>query len=117
MTEPIRIYCDDQEYPEAFIEYRVRFAQSQIDAAGEAAKSAREDDKYWVVRYMATACHIPTVGEPITDPREITAKRVMSDCEPFIQGWLDDSLPTAVAQRRVLGKVSARPSSHKSEIK
>lgn len=110
MAEPIRIYCDDPEYTETWIDIQARYTQAAIDAAQEAAREAKADDKWWLVRHMTTACHIQAEDGVITDPRDITPER-LNTVDVLVIGWLEDVVPLAVSKRRALGKVSARLSS------
>ena len=110
MAEPIRIYCASPEYIDAWIDIQAKVTQEYIDAGEEAAKAAGTNDKWWLVRYLATACRIPTDNGAITDPQEITVK-TMAAVDVLVIGWLEDAVPNAIAQRRALGKASARLSS------
>jgi len=116
MAEPIRIYCDYPEYTDAWIDIQARVTQASLDAAEEAAKAAKANDKWWLTRHLATACYIPSDGEPITDPQTITVEG-LRDVDVLLVGWLENTVPTAIAKRRVLGNACARSSSPVKETK
>lgn len=110
MAEPIRIYCDYQEFTDAWIDIQAKVTQVAIDAAEAAAKEAKMNDKWWLVRHLATACYIPTDTGAITNPQDITIER-LNAADVLVIGWLEDAVPLAIAKRRALGKASARLSS------
>ena len=104
MGEPIRIYCDDAEYGETWIDLSPRWSQ------GDMAKmlEVQGDDFYAFLRGKCVACHIQTIdGGVITDPAEITDAG-LNDVDVLLIGWLGRSMPLAVAKRRALGNASAR---------
>ena len=104
MSEPIRIYCDDAEYGETWIDLSPRWSQ------GDMAKmlAVQGDDFYTFLRGKCVACHIQTIdGDVITDPAQITDAG-LTDVDVLLIGWLGRSMPLAVAKRRALGNASAR---------
>ena len=107
MSEPIRIYCDDAEYGETWIDLSPRWTQGDmqkmLDVTG--------DDFYAFLRSKCVACHIQTAdGGAITDPAQISDDG-LSDVDVLVIGWLGATMPRAIAKRRVLGNASARASS------
>jgi len=104
MSEPIRIYCDDAEYGETWIDLSPRWTQGDmqkmLDVTG--------DDFYAFLRSKCVACHIQTVdGGAITDPAQISDAG-LTDVDVLLIGWLGRSMPLAIAKRRALGNASAR---------
>ncbi len=104
MSEPIRIYCDDAEYGETWIDLSPRWTQGDmqrmLDVTG--------DDFYAFLRTKCLACHIQTAdGGVITDPAQISDAG-LTDVDVLLIGWLGRSMPLAVAKRRALGNASAR---------
>jgi len=104
MSEPIRIYCDDAEYGETWIDLSPRWTQGDmqkmLDVTG--------DDFYAFLRSKCIACHIQTAdGGAIDDPKQISDAG-LTDVDVLLIGWLGRSMPLAVAKRRALGNASAR---------
>ena len=104
MSEPIRIYCDDAEYGETWIDLSPRWTQGEmqkmLDVSG--------DDFYAFLRGKCIACHIQTAdGGAVTDPAQISEDG-LTDVDVLLIGWLGRSMPLAVAKRRALGNASAR---------
>jgi len=104
MSEPIRIYCDDAEYGETWIDLSPRWTQGDmqkmLDVTG--------DDFYAFLRSKCVACHIQTAdGGAITDPAQISDAG-LTDVDVLLIGWLGRSMPLAIAKRRALGNASAR---------
>ena len=68
MADPIRIYCDDPEYSETWIDFSPRWTQGDVTKM----LAAQNDDFYSFLRSKVVACHIQTVdGGAITDPAQI----------------------------------------------
>jgi len=104
MSEPIRIYCDDAEYGETWIDLSPRWTQGDM----QKMLDVQDDEFYTFLRGKTVACHIQTAdGGVITDPAQITADGLL-DVDVLLIGWLGRSMPLAVAKRRALGNVSAR---------
>ncbi len=104
MGEPIRIYCDDPEYGETWIDLSPRWSQGDmqkmLDVTG--------DDFFAFLRGKTLACHIQTIdGGIVTDPAQLT-EAGMVDVDVLLIGWLGRAMPLAVAKRRALGNASAR---------
>jgi hypothetical protein len=104
VTEPIRIYCDDPEYGETWIDLSPRWTQGDMQKMLE----VQGDEFYAFLRSKCIACHIQTAdGAAITDPAQLTDAG-MVDVDVLLIGWLGRSMPLAVAKRRALGNASAR---------
>ena len=104
MAEPIRIYCDDPDYSDTWLDLQARWTQGDmqkmLDVVG--------DDFYTFLRGKTVACHIQTIdGEAITDPAQIS-EAGLADVDVLLIGWLGRTMPLAVAKRRALGNASAR---------
>ena len=103
MAHPIRVYCDDPEYVDTWIDIEARWTLAEMDRMVEVA-----GDDFWAfLRGKAVACNIQTAGGAISDPAEISAEG-LRDVDVLLIGWLGRVLPLAVAQRRALGNASAR---------
>ena len=104
MTDPIRIYCDDPEYSETWIDFSPRWTQGDVTKM----LAAQNDDFYSFLRSKVVACHIQTVdGGAITDPAQISDEGLV-DVDVLLFGWLGAAMPRAIAKRRALGNASAR---------
>jgi hypothetical protein len=104
VTEPIRIYCDDPEYGETWIDLSPRWTQGDMQKMLE----VQGDEFYAFLRSKCIACHIQTAdGAANTDPAQLTDAG-MVDVDVLLIGWLGRSMPLAVAKRRALGNASAR---------
>jgi hypothetical protein len=104
MADPIRIYCDDPEYSETWIDFSPRWTQGDVTKM----LAAQNDDFYSFLRSKVVACHIQTVdGGAITDPAQISDEG-MIDVDVMLVGWLGATMPRAIAKRRALGNASAR---------
>lgn len=103
----MRIECKEAGFEHNWVEVSDRWTRretaSLFSVAGE--------EYFALLRSKITACHIaPEVGEPLTDPQQITPDNLM-DCDEVVFGFLGGSLQIAIAERRSLGNFSARPSS------
>ena len=104
MTEPIRIYCDDPDYSETWIDISPRWTQGEM----QKMLDVQGDDFYAFLRAKTVACHIQTVdGGAVTDPAQISDAG-LADVDVLLIGWLGRTMPLAVARRRILGNASAR---------
>lgn len=104
MADPIRIYCDDPEYSETWIDIAPRWTQSEI----ERMYAANGDEFYAFLRSKVVAMSIQTnTGTVLTDPAAISDTG-LTDVDVLLIGWLGRSMPLAVAKRRALGNASAR---------
>ena len=104
MGEPIRIYCDDPDYSETWIDVSPRWTQGEM----QKMLDVQGDDFYAFLRAKTVACHIQTVdGGVVTDPAQISDAG-LSDVDVLLIGWLGRTMPLAVARRRILGNASAR---------
>jgi len=104
MSEPIRIYCDDAEYGETWIDLSPRWTQGDMTKM----LAVQGDEFYAFLRSKTVACHIQTAdGGAITDPAQISDEG-MIDVDVMLVGWLGATMPRAIAKRRALGNASAR---------
>jgi len=104
MAEPIRIYCDDPEYSESWIDIAPRWTQREI----ERMYAVTGDDFYALLRSKTVAMSIQTnTGDVLTDPKLISDEG-LADVDALIMGWLGAAMPRAIAKRRALGNASAR---------
>ncbi len=104
MSEPIRIYCDDAEYGETWIDLSPRWTQGDM----QKMLQVQGDEFYAFLRSKTVACHIQTAdGGAITDPAQISDEG-MIDVDVMLVGWLGATMPRAIAKRRALGNASAR---------
>lgn len=104
MAEPIRIYCDDPDYSETWIDFTPRWTQGDMTKM----LAVQGDEFYAFLRGKCVACHIQTAdGGAITDPAQISDAG-LTDVDVLLIGWLGRSMPLAVAKRRALGNASAR---------
>ena len=104
MAEPIRIYCDDAEYGETWIDLSPRWTQGDM----QKMLQVQGDEFYAFLRSKTVACHIQTAdGGAITDPAQISDEG-MIDVDVMLVGWLGATMPRAIAKRRALGNASAR---------
>jgi len=104
MADPIRIYCDDPEYSETWIDIAPRWTQSEI----ERMYAANGDEFYAFLRSKVVAMSIQTnTGTVLTDPAAISDTG-LADVDVLLFGWLGAAMPRAVAKRRALGNASAR---------
>ncbi len=104
MSEPIRIYCDDPGYPDAWIDIESRWTLRDQDQMVAVA-----DDEFWaLLRRKTLACCIPAIdGDPVTDPSQLSSAG-LAGVDVLLIGWLGSALPLAVSRRRALGNASAR---------
>ena len=104
MASPIRIYCDDPEYSEAWIDIDGRWTLGDQRRMLEV-----EGDDFWAfLRKKAVACHIPTMdGGAVDDPAGLSGAG-LADVDVLLIAWLGAVMPTAIAKRRALGNASAR---------
>jgi len=104
MADPIRIYCDDPEYSETWIDIAPRWTQAEI----EHMYAANGDEFYAFLRAKTVAMSIQTnTGAVLTDPGALTDDG-LRDVDVLLFGWLGAAMPRAVAKRRALGNASAR---------
>ena len=104
MAEPIRIYCDDPEFSESWIDIAPRWTQREI----ERMYAVTGDDFYALLRSKTVAMSIQTnTGDVLTDPKQISDEG-LADVDALIMGWLGAAMPRAIAKRRALGNASAR---------
>ena len=104
MAEPIRIYCDDPDYSETWIDFTPRWTQGDMTKM----LAVQGDEFYAFLRSKTVACHIQTAdGGAITDPAQISDEG-MIDVDVMLVGWLGATMPRAIAKRRALGNASAR---------
>ena len=104
MTDPIRIYCDDPEYTETWIDIAPRWTQGEM----QKMLDVQGDEFYAFLRSKTVACHIQTAdGGTVTDPAQISDAG-LADVDVLLIGWLGRTMPLAVARRRILGNASAR---------
>jgi len=104
MAEPIRIYCDDPEFGETWIDIAPRWTQREI----ERMYAVNGDDFYALLRSKVVAMSIQTnTGDVLTDPKLISDEG-LADVDALIMGWLGAAMPRAIAKRRALGNASAR---------
>lgn len=104
MADPIRIYCDDPEYAETWIDIAARWTQGEM----QKMLDVQGDEFYAFLRAKTLACHIQTVdGGAVTDPAKISDAG-LADVDVLLIGWLGRTMPLAVARRRILGNASAR---------
>lgn len=104
MSEPIRIYCDDAEYGETWIDLSPRWTQGDM----QKMLDVQGDEFYAFLRSKCVACHIQTAdGGAVTDPAQITDEGLI-DVDVLLIGWLGRTMPLAIAKRRALGNASAR---------
>ena len=104
MANPIRIYCDDPDYSQTWIDIDGRWTLADQRRMVEVA-----DDDFWAfLRTKTVACHIETGdGEAITDPAGLSGEG-LADVDVLLIAWLGAVMPTAIAKRRALGNASAR---------
>ena len=104
MANPIRIYCDDPDYSQTWIDIDGRWTLADQRRMVEVA-----DDDFWAfLRTKTVACHIETGdGEAITDPALLNGEG-LAGADVLIIAWLGAVLPLAVSKRRALGNASAR---------
>jgi hypothetical protein len=104
MAEPIRVYCDDPDYADTWIDIAGRWTLAEQRRMVEVA-----DDDFWsFLRAKTIACHIETGdGATITDPDQISGAG-LADVDVLVIGWLGSVLPLAIAKRKALGNASAR---------
>ena len=104
MAQPVRIYCDDPDYPQTWIDIDGRWTLAEQRRMVEA-----QDDDFWAfLRTKTIACHIETGdGGAITDPALLTGE-ALADVDVLLISWLGAVLPLAVSKRRALGNASAR---------
>ena len=104
MAEPIRIYCDDPEYTETWIDIAARWTQGEM----QRMLDVQGDEFYAFLRSKTVACHIQTAdGGAVTDPAQLNDAG-LADADVLLIGWLGRTMPLAVARRRILGNASAR---------
>ena len=104
MTDPIRIYCDDPDYAETWIDIAPRWTQADI----ERMYAVKDDEFYAFLRSKTVAMHIQTNGgDVLTDPAQLTDEGT-ADVDVLLIAWLGAAMPRAVAKRRALGNASAR---------
>ena len=104
MAEPIRIYCDDPEYTETWIDIAARWTQGDM----QRLLDVQGDEFYAFLRSKTVACHIQTAdGGAVTDPAQLNDTG-LADVDVLLIGWLGRTMPLAVARRRILGNASAR---------
>ena len=104
MAEPIRIYCDDPEYTETWIDIAARWTQGEM----QRMLDVQGDEFYAFLRAKTVACHIQTAdGGAVTDPAQLNDAG-LADVDVLLIGWLGRTMPLAVARRRILGNASAR---------
>ncbi len=107
MAEPVRIYCDDTEYPDTWVDVAARWTQGEM----ETMLAVQGDEFFAFLRSKVVACRIDTAdGNAITDPAQLSAAG-LKGVDVLLVGWLGAVLPLAVAKRRALGNASARLSS------
>lgn len=103
----MRIECKEPGFEQNWVEVSERWTRRE--AASLFAVSGEE--YFALLRDKLLACHIvPTVGEAITDPRQITPDNLL-DCDEVILGFLGGALTLAVSERRSVGNLSVRLSS------
>jgi len=104
MANPIRIYCDDPDYSQAWIDIDGRWTLGDQRRMLEV-----EGDDFWAfLRKKAVACHIPTMdGGAVDDPAGLSGEG-LADVDVLLIAWLGAVMPTAIAKRRALGNASAR---------
>lgn len=104
MADPIRIYCDDPDYSETWIDITPRWTQGDI----ERMYAVKDDEFYAFLRSKVVAMHVQTnSGGVLTDPAQLSDEGT-ADVDVLLIGWLGAAMPRAVAKRRALGNASAR---------
>lgn len=104
MADTVRVYCDDPDYLETWIDVSGRWTLAEQRRMLEVA-----GDDFWAfLRSKVAACHVQTVdGDAITDPAQLNEDGV-GGCDVLVIGWLGSVMPVAIAKRRALGNASAR---------
>lgn len=104
MADSVRIYCDDPDYTETWIDIAARWTQGEM----QRMLDVQGDEFYSFLRSKTVACHIQTAdGGAVTDPAQLNDTG-LADVDVLLIGWLGRTMPLAVARRRILGNASAR---------
>jgi hypothetical protein len=99
-----RIYCDEPEYADTWIELQDRWTVSEM----ERMIGSQGEEFYAFLRAKTTAMHIQTNdGGALTDPAAFSDAG-LAEVDVLLLGWLGRVMPMAVARRRALGNASAR---------
>lgn len=103
----MRIECKEAGFESNWVDVSDRWTRRETASL----YTVSGEDYFALLRAKVTDCHIvPTVGEPITDPQDIAPDNLM-DCDETVHGFLGGALQMAIAERRSIGNLSARPSS------
>lgn len=100
----IRIWCDEPEYSETWIDIAERWTMGEMQRMVE----AQGDEFYILLRGKTVAMHVQTnSGSVLTDPAQLSDAG-LADVDVLLLGWLGRVMPLAIARRRALGNASAR---------
>lgn len=107
----MRFECNAEGFEGNWIEVAERWTRREVEAVISTSVDADYID---MLRSKTTAVRVElATGEAIETPEALTYDALM-DADELILGWLGYVLPTAIAQRRLLGNASLRLSSNSS---
>jgi len=109
----MRFECSAEGFERNWIEVSERWTRREVEAVVSTSVDADYID---ILRQKTTAVHLElATGDVIETPEALTYEALM-DADELLLGWLGYALPTAIAQRRLLGNASLRLSSNSSGI-
>ena len=110
---PVRMDCTATGFERNWIEIADAWTRREV----ESVLSTSLDAEYvQMLQRKTLALHLElATGDVIDDPAALTYNALL-DADELLLGWLGYVLPTAIAQRRLLGNASLRLSSNSSGI-
>lgn len=110
---PVRMDCAAEGFEGNWIEVSDKWTRREVESVLSTSVDA---DYIALLRAKTVGVHLElATGDVIDAPDKLTYDALL-DADELLLGWLGYVLPTAIAQRRLLGNASLRLSSNSSGI-
>lgn len=108
-----RFDCAAQGFEGNWIEVADRWTRREVESVLSTSVDAEYID---LLRQKTVGVHLELATGDVIDTPEALTYDALLDADELLLGWLGYVLPTAIAQRRLLGNASLRLSSNSSGI-